>query len=493
MLLKVPLVTIPPRGLQQRGVPCSVTWSKLYKGIPILIAFATGWIIWNFPPSTPLGEKGMHFLATLTAAVILWVFEVFAEYIVALMLLLSWVVFHVVPSKIALAGFSESSWFFVIGALGMAAAVASSGLLQRLVLHILRRVPPDYHKTYAFFLFATGLLATPLLPSPKGRIAITVPVSRAISEAAGFKSQSNESAALALSAFLGFSQMSFMFLTGSDFCLAGWNLLPYQAKAEFSWLAWFVASLPAGIFIFVFLFAFIHLLLPLRKDEQAELSSIAIERKLKDLGPFTNGERICLFVLVSALAGWISRPLHGIDEDWIALMAMLILLITGVLDKNGLRNNIDWGFLLFFGIINSTAAISSQLGVDRWLVGLMSPILSSVSVRPLAFLLIIMLLVYFVRIFLRKMAATMVLTLALLPWAGQVGIHPGILLLTIVIAVECFFLSYQDGAYQIAYYSTDGRAFSHAQARKLMVAKLFASLLAVTLSVPYWSMLGFMH
>ncbi len=478
---------------QRRPALYWVSWSKLYKEVPVLIAFAIGWTIWGLSPTAPLGENGMHFLATLVAAVILWIFEVFDEYIVALMLLLSWVVFHIVPSKIALAGFSESSWFFAVAALGMGAAVAKTGLFHRLILQALHRIPPDCHRTHTFFLLAAGLLATPLLPTPKGRIAIMYPVSQAISEAAGFKPQSNGSAAVALSIFIGFSQMSFMFLTGGDFCLAGWNLLPEQAKSEFGWLAWFMAALPAGILTFLFMFAAINFLLPFRREQQAEISSKAIDRKLKDLGPLTRDERIGLFVLVSALAGWLSRPLHGIGEDWIALMALLIFLMTGVLDKNRLKNNIDWGFLLFFGIINSTAAISSQLKVDRWLMGLMVPILSSFSVHPIAFLLVIVLLVYFVRIFLRKMAATMVLTLTFLPWAEQVGVHPGVLLLTVLMATECFFLTYQDGPYQIAYYGTDGKAFSHTQARKLMTAKVFATLLAVSVSVPYWRMLGLVH
>jgi hypothetical protein len=71
------------------------------------------------------------------------------------------------------------------------------------------------------------------------------------------------------------------------------------------------------------------------------------------------------------------------------------------------------------------------------------------------------------------------------------GIHPGVLLLTILIAIDSWFVPYQDGPYQIAYYTTDGKAFTHGQARKLMVAKFFASFLAVALSVPYWSALGF--
>lgn len=477
---------------REKPIPFNVTWLKLYKELPLLIAFATGWAIWNLPPAA-LSEQGMHFAATLVVAVILWAFEVYDEYIVALMLLLSWVLFRIVPSKIALAGFSESSWFFAVGALGMGAAVAKTGLFYRLVLQVLRRIPLAYFKTYTFFLLASGILTSPLLPTPKGRVAIMGPVSQAISDAAGFKPRSNGSAALGLSTFIGFGQMSFLFLTGGDFCILGWNLLPAHAKSEFGWLTWAMAALPAGLIIFLFLFAAINFLFPLRKQERLEITSTALEQKSAELGPLTRDEWIGISALALALAGWMSQPLHRIDEAWIAVIALLIFLVTGVLDKTSLKNNIDWGFLIFFGIVNSTAAISTHLKVDRWLTGLMVPILSSFAAHPTAFLLVVVLLVYFVRIFLRKTAATMVLTLTLLPWAGQVGIHPGVLLLTVLIAAECFFLTYQDGSYQIAYYNTDGKAFSHVQARKVMTAKMLASLLAVSVSVPYWRFLGLIH
>jgi hypothetical protein len=80
--------------------------------------------------------------------------------------------------------------------------------------------------------------------------------------------------------------------------------------------------------------------------------------------------------------------------------------------------------------------------------------------------------------------------ITMLPLAENVGVHPGALLLTVVMASESFFLSYQDGPYQIAYSSTGGRAFSHAQARKLLLAKSFATLAGLALSIPFWRMLG---
>jgi DASS family divalent anion:Na+ symporter len=80
--------------------------------------------------------------------------------------------------------------------------------------------------------------------------------------------------------------------------------------------------------------------------------------------------------------------------------------------------------------------------------------------------------------------------LTLLPWASELAIHPGVLLITILVAGEAWFLPHQDNSYQLVYSSVDGKAFSHAQARKLMIAKFLSCFAAIAVSVPYWQLLG---
>src|ERR1044071_3217822 len=121
------------------------------KHIPVLFAFTLGWSIWHVSPVHPLTENGIHFLSTLVAAVILWAFEVLDEYIVALLLLVSWAVLHIVPPKIALAGFSESSWFFAVAALGIGAAVGKAALFDRLAIRFLRLIRPEDQTSCTFF------------------------------------------------------------------------------------------------------------------------------------------------------------------------------------------------------------------------------------------------------------------------------------------------------------------------------------------------------
>jgi anion transporter len=457
--------------------------------IDIVFAIALGGVIWQLPPAPPMDESGVCFLATLAVAVVFWIRESFEEYVVGLMLLFSWVVLGVVPSNVALSGFAKSSWLFVIAALGIGVAVNQTGLLSRVAEYILKRVPISCYRTHVFLVLTSGLLTTPLLPTGKARTVIGIALGEAVSNSSGFAPRSNGSAALTLAALVGFSQLSFMFLTGGEFCLIGWNLLPGAVKSEFGWAAWFVAALPAGVFTLIFVFIAVQILFPLRTEEKERISN-ATTVKMNEPSPLSRAEWITLITLTLTITGWLSMPIHGIDEAWIALAALLAFHVTGVINKEAFLGKLDWGLILFFGIVSSMATVTSHLNVDRWFIEQIGPALRYYAFGPLAFLTVVVVLVNIARLFIRKAAVVTFFMITMIPIAQSVGVHPGALLLTVVMASESFFVAYQDGPYQIAYSTTNGQAFSHIQARKLLLLKTFATLLAIGVSVPHWKYLG---
>jgi DASS family divalent anion:Na+ symporter len=462
------------------------------KGLGLIIALGCGWAVWNWSPAAALDERGVHFLATMTVAVVLWVFAVWDEYVVSLLLLLSWVTLGIMPTEVALSGFSKSSWFFVIGALGMAAGISRSGLLQRASLEVLRRIPEGSYKALTFVVSGLGFVMTPALPTNKARASLIAPASRAISDAIGFAPRSNGYAGLGLSSYIGTSQFSFVFLTGASHCLFGWSLLSDSARSTFGWFTWTLAALPAGLLTYVCLLIAVHFFFPIDGQDRSRISSRNSDDQRASLGKPTAAEWFSLAVLISALALWVTTSLHGINEAWVALAALLLFLMTGILDKTRIKN-IDWGFVLFFGVMNSFAEISVRLKLDQWVMGIINPVLPAFSGNPIVFLTAIILLVYLARVFLRREATLALLMISLTPWAQTMSIHPGVLLMTILVACEGWFLIYQDNSYLLTYHSVEEKAFSHAQARKLMVVKFVSCFLVIAASVPYWKLLGFIR
>jgi DASS family divalent anion:Na+ symporter len=195
-------------------------------------------------------------------------------------------------------------------------------------------------------------------------------------------------------------------------------------------------------------------------------------------------------VLLAALGGWLTTPLHGVGEAWVALGALLAFVLGGVLDRASLRTGVDLGFLLFLGVVSSLSAVVSAVKVDRWLMTLVTPVLESAAFHAVSLLLAVALVTIVVRFVLNKFAATILLTLALTPLGQQFGVHPGVVLLVILLTVDVWFFPYQLDVYQIAYFGTGEQGFSHPQGRRFMLAKLAVSLLAIIVSVPWWRALG---
>jgi di/tricarboxylate transporter len=268
--------------------------------------------------------------------------------------------------------------------------------------------------------------------------------------------------------------------------------LPDTAKDHFGWGTWALAALPAGLFTLVVLVSAIRFFFPPTAGARETPARAVIEKQLRTMGPLSFGEWVSIGVLTMAILGWLSKPLHGIAEAWVALAGFIAFLVTGVTRKDHLKNGIDWTFLLFFGVISSMGDAVRHLKIDHWLMEVLTPLLFYFSSRPEFFLAAVLLLVYAVRFVLHKSPVVLLLMVGLMPWAQSLQIHPGLLVITILLGLECWFLPYQTDSYLIAYSSTGGNAFSHRQAQKVMALKFITSFLALAVSIPYWRALGLM-
>jgi len=97
---------------------------------------------------------------------------------------------------------------------------------------------------------------------------------------------------------------------------------------------------------------------------------------------------------------------------------------------------------------------------------------------------------YALSLVMRWQAAAPLLTISLSPVAIGAGIDPWVIALVALIACNGFFLPYQSTTYLALYHGTNGRLFSHRQARPMAFAYAVATLLALCASVPLWRALG---
>ncbi len=106
-----------------------------------------------------------RFVALLVAAIMAMLSRQVPDFVVGLGLVAAWILFGVARAPEALGGFASKEWLFVVSVYGLAAATARSGLLYRIGLMLVRRVP---HGTLQQAGDAPPERARPHAPDPLG-------------------------------------------------------------------------------------------------------------------------------------------------------------------------------------------------------------------------------------------------------------------------------------------------------------------------------------
>jgi di/tricarboxylate transporter len=399
---------------------------------------------------------------------------------------IAWVLLRVAPTAVAFGGFASSTWFLMLGILGLAAALARSGLLYRITLVAVRRFPPTFLGQTSALLTA-GIVSTVLIPSAQARVTFMGPVVLGLADTLKYPPRSRGSAGLALAAFTGFCLATVIFLTGTPTNLLAWRVLPAATRDQVTWLAWLRAVLVLeGVSLGA---ALAWIAWRYRPAEPPALRATLLHAQLEMLGPPSRDERITGLVALAILAGWITQPWHGVDPAWLTLAGLCFLVATQVLDRTALQGQVDWSFLLFMGMAFSLADLAAHVGADVWFAARARAMLGDVT-TPAAAVVAAVLITIAVRFALPWQTAVPLLTVALTPFAQAAGLSPLIIGLAALKAGNLFLLPQQSPYYLTLYYGTEERAFSHKEARPFAWLYAAAVLAAFLLSVPYWRALG---
>ena len=453
----------------------------------LTLALVAGGLVLLFPPAG-LSPQAAKLLATLASAAVLWVGGQPPDFVVAIGMGVAWVLLGVAPARTAFAGFASSTWFLILGIFAVGAAIGRSGLLYRVTLLILRRCPPTFGGQVVALGLA-GIASTLLVPSVQGRVALVGPMLVGMSEGLGYAPRSRESAGLAFAALLGFGLATTLFLTGTATVLMAWGVLPRATRVQMTWGHWFVGVLPLEILVFFGTIAWIvWCYRPVEEGRPARRG--LLDAQLAALGPVSREERTTALVTGGMLLGWLTQGVHGVDAAWIALAGLCALLGAGILDRQAVRADVDWPFLLFMGMVISLAELTVQVGADAWLADAVHPILGGAAHHKVGAVVMAVLITVAVRFLLPWQTAVPLLTVALTPFAQEAGVSPWIIALIALKAGNIFLLPYMNPYYLTLYYGTEERAFTHEQARPFAWAYVAIVLVAFLLSLPYWHLLG---
>jgi di/tricarboxylate transporter len=471
-----------PRYLPRRVIPAR----RAVGSAAALLFFALGWLL---PVPDGLDRAGLATLAAIVATVPLLVCEVLPDYVVMLLLTLALVVPGLAPASAVLAGFATPAWIMILTLLAVGAAVSRSGLMFRLVLLSLERLPPGF-VPQSLVLCATGILMTAGLTSGATRIALGVPIARGIADAMGFGPQSPGSAAIGLLTFFSFLQMGELFMTGTFTGLVVHDLLPAAARRGITWWRWFFVTLPIFLVVFSLNYATILALFQPHRRARVNLRAIHLQHAL--LGPVTRNEIWSAVTLVALIVGFATREVHGLAPAWLAVASFLFLFALGAVDQSALQGGGTLGLLVYSGVILSLGNVFGVLHIDAWLLSLVQSGMPALVRNPYGFVLIVALIAFALHFFVPWMTASTLLALVTMPLAEGLGFHPFIAVVVVLVAGDHTVFPYVNSGYPILYFASEGELFSHAQARRPLMLEAVYRLVGLLVSVPVWQLIGLM-
>lgn len=455
---------------------------RVTKIVGLIVALALGGLA--FAPFVDLAQ--WRFALLFSAAIALWVTEPVPNVVVSLGLIAALVLAlpYIAPGN-TFHGFAGMNWIFVLSVLGVAAGVARSGLLLRVGLLLVERVPARLGWQSAAFL-VTGIVLTPLLPSAMARAAITAPLAAGVVDAMKLPDRSPASATIGLSAWIGSGPFMFLFLNGSPVCLMAWSFMPLKDQVNFTWLQWFISAAPLGAIIAIGSFVAMRVLLPSGPVAAPARAPLRLQRAI--LGPISRRELAILAIVAGMLVGWIVAPRFLWQPGLIALVAFIAVMVAmGVSDLR----NLDWDYLVFFGVALTIGDLADGLGVGKILGDVTAAFLSQLGLGGAAFVLLVGVLTILVKTLLAADQAILFLALPLVPVAAEIGISPWLAAIAILALGLSWHVPAQSPEYLVAYGATHGRVYSHGQARKMAFAYQAIALAGLALCLPYWHLLGY--
>lgn len=474
------------------------------------------------PAEAGLSQQGAVCLGILSWAIVWWVAGVLPEFATGLLMAGAFVVLGGIPTQTALAAFSTSTWWLLVAAFALGAGMKRSGLMRRMALGIVRRLPRSF-AAQAAGIMAAGTLIGPLVPSMAAKASMLAPISMSIGESLGYEPKGRQMQGLFLAMMTGVRNAGPAFISASVTGYALLGLLPTAVQEEFNMLHWLVAALPWLAVVTLLNLGLIIALYRPRAGEGRRTGAAAEGSRVSDSGqpescaarvppaasaegaaasdpatdrvapgtPMSREERRMLAIIVATVILWASQPVHGIPSHAVALVAMVVMVAAGLLDKRSLKADIAWDSLIFIGTVIGLADVFAYAGIDSWVVGAAGPLLGQLAGNPYALLLGIAVSTIALRfVIVSEMAYVNIVMVFLVPLSVSAGISPWVVGFAVYATVHPWFVLYQNPIYLAAFYSVDGAMVRHADMAKYCVLYMLTCVAGLLASVPYWQLLG---
>ncbi len=326
---------------------------RVGKGLRFLLATGAGIAAALLPlPLEPLVQKT---LAVTVAMMLLFILEPVPLAVSGLLGCLGFTLLKAQPFAQSFSGFSQTTTWYIFGALLLGTAVTKSGLAMRLACHIIRVAGSSFSQLLAGALVLNFVL-TFVVPSGIARVVILCSICAGLMEALGQEKGSN----IGKSLFAGVTFAAALFdkgILGGGTALLSRELIARFTGHELLYSQWLILFVPFDAVIIVMVWYALMRLFPPERME-ARMGTAFAEQRLRELGPLTPAEKRTLLITGLTLAAWMTDFAHGVNPGLIGIMGGLLVTLPriGVLDEEDIRKT-NFLMVIFVGAALSLGAV----------------------------------------------------------------------------------------------------------------------------------------
>ena len=476
--------------MSQSQVDPAETTAKWTAYLGWLLALFVPFLVYNGLLDLGLKPNSAIFAAIVSLPIVMWPFGILPDFVPGLLAVVLILLVGAAPSEVVLSGFASNGFLMIIAILGLGALIRTSGLVNRLATWMINGLPGNV-MVYAGALFLGGMVLTPFLPSPAGRLAVTAPLVRQLKAKIGDKVAPKGRTLILQAGLDGVTLLTAAFLTAAPVNLIIFSLLPQQERVAFQFVDWVLASalaagvLVAGYVVLACFLAFDATRIERVDGESEESAGSDIPDKL------TRREWGAIIGVVSLGIGVLTTPYHLIPTPVLAFLIFALLFAVEIMEQPDFVAEIDWAFIFLLGALVGLTNTMSHLGITDQLVAQTQWLGDILRDDFRMFVLIVAGVIVVVRLVVPQTATTLVLVAALLPLAEAVGVTAWVVGFTILIMTDSVIFDYQSPMHRTYRNNTgSGSGIDNWRVVAMRVGMIVVRVAAIIISIPYWEKLG---
>ena len=379
------------------SVPTSASsgggWKRVWQLLALVLVYAV--IVYVIPKPEAVKPEGWQLTGIFAATIAGLVTQPIPGGALVLLAITLSSIFGGLTLQSALGGYGDPTVWLVIAAFIISRALIKTGLARRIALFFVRLIGQS-SLGISYALSLSDMTLASIIPSNSARSGgIILPIARSITELYG--SYPGPTAGL-LGSFLmttvyqcGCVSLA-MFLTGQ----VGNPLVAQMAGAQFgitvTWTSWMLAGIVPGLCSLALVPLVVYRLNPPAIKKTPEAAAFAA-REIQAMGRMKHTEKIVVAVFACVCGLWATSSIHKFDITVTALLGAAVLLLTGVLDWEDVKNEkAAWDIFVWFGGI---LRLGKALGDTGVMTELAKGVASRLEGAGWVSLFVVALLVYF--------------------------------------------------------------------------------------------------